>query len=144
MTTAVVDANLIVVLANPGDPRHGAVIARVAAWDREGAELHAPMLAPYEFASALTRLGAMERWSPDRLGAAWEVLYCLDITLHPLEDGVRVVTLARRLGRQSAYDAAYIALAERLEADLWTLDEKLAANAESVGFPVRVVDGERW
>ena len=54
-------------------------------------------------------------------------------------DGVRVVTLARRLGRQSSYDAAYIALAESLGAELWTLDGKLAANAETVGFPVRLV-----
>lgn len=137
--TAVLDANLVVVAANPGDPRHGAVLSRVAAWDREGADLHAPELVSYEFASALTRLAALASWSADRLRVAWEVLEDLELTLHPLEDGVRVVTLARRLGRQSAYDAAYIALAERLGAELWTLDGKLAANAESVGFPVRLV-----
>jgi len=136
---AVLDANLAVVLANPADPRHGVVLTRVAAWDREGAELHAPDLVAYEFASALTRLAALATWSADRLTAAWEVLGDLDLTLHPMEDGVRVVTLARRLGRQSAYDASYIALAEKLGAELWTLDGKLAANAESVGFPVRLV-----
>jgi predicted nucleic acid-binding protein len=73
------------------------------------------------------------------MATAWEVLEDLDLTLHPLEDGLRVVTLARRLGRQSAYDAAYIALAERLGAELWTLDGKLAANAGAVGFPVHTV-----
>ncbi|MFN2569477.1 MAG: type II toxin-antitoxin system VapC family toxin [Candidatus Dormibacteria bacterium] len=137
--TAVLDANLLVVAANPADAHHGAVIRRVAAWDREGADLHAPDLAPYEFASALTRLAALAGWPADRLAAAWEVFDHLALTMHPIGNGVRVVTLARRLGRQSAYDAAYIALAEQLGAELWTLDRKLAANAESVGFPVRVV-----
>jgi len=141
--TAVLDANLVVVLANPPDPRHGAVLSRVATWDREGADLHAPTLLPYEFASALTRLAAVVPLATDLLATAWEVLEDLDLTLHPLDDGVRVVTLARRLGRRSAYDAAYIALAERLGAELWTLDGKLAANAESVGFPVRLVSTPR-
>jgi len=139
VTVAILDANLALVLAHPGDPRHRAVLARVDAWDREGADLHAPDLVAYEFASALVRLAALASWSLERVAAAWEVLDDLALTLHPMEDGVRVVTLARRLGRQSAYDAAYIALAERLGAELWTLDGKLAANAESVGFPVRLV-----
>lgn len=137
--TAVLDANVVVVLANPQDPRHSSVLSRVAAWDREGADLHAPALLPYEFASALTRLTAVVPLTTDLMATAWEVLEDLDLTLHPLEDGLRVVTLARRLGRQSAYDAAYIALAERLGAELWTLDGKLAANAGAVGFPVHTV-----
>jgi predicted nucleic acid-binding protein len=47
--------------------------------------------------------------------------------------------LARHLGRHSAYYAAYIALAERMGVELWTLDGRLAANAESVGLPVHIV-----
>ena len=139
MNAAVLDANLVVVLANQGDPRRDAVLARITAWDREQTELHAPHLISYEFASALTRLAALADWSLERLAAAGEVLRALDITLHPMENGLRVVTLARRLGRQSGYDAAYIALAERLGAELWTLDGKLATNAATVGFPVRLV-----
>lgn len=136
---AVLDANLVVVLANPPDPRHEAVLSRVASWDRDGTDLHAPALLPYEFASALTRLGAVVPLAASLLESAWEVLENLGLTLHLLEDGARVITLARRLGRQSAYDAAYIALAERIGAELWTLDDKLAANAKSVGFPVKVI-----
>ena len=40
--------------------------------------------------------------------------------------------------RSSAYDAAYLALASELEAELWTLDGPLYRNAASVGFPVRL------
>ncbi len=62
------------------------------------------------------------------------------IRLHELEDGPAAVGLARRLGRRSAYDAAYVALAEALEADLWTLDGPLARNAAGLGLPVRLVE----
>ena len=51
----------------------------------------------------------------------------------------RVVEIAMHLRRRSAYDAAYIALAEALSADLWTFDAALARNAGPLGFGVRLV-----
>lgn len=48
--------------------------------------------------------------------------------------------MAQRLGRQSAYDAAYVVLAQELNAELWTLDGPLARNAIDVGLPVRLAD----
>jgi predicted nucleic acid-binding protein len=53
-----------------------------------------------------------------------------------LDDGEEV-----HLGRHSAYDAAYLDLAQRLGAELWTLDGSLARNAAGLGFPVRLVRG---
>ncbi len=50
----------------------------------------------------------------------------------------RLQNRAQGSGR-SAYDAAYIALATELGADLWTLDGPLARNAVSAGLPVRLV-----
>jgi hypothetical protein len=62
-------------------------------------------------------------------------------TLHaPLEAGVEVIAIAQRLGRQSAHDAAYIGLAQSLDADLWTLDGPLARNARSIGLPVQFLE----
>jgi predicted nucleic acid-binding protein len=46
--------------------------------------------------------------------------------LHQLEDGPAIVSLARRLERRSAYDAAYLVLAEHVGAELWTVDSALA------------------
>jgi predicted nucleic acid-binding protein len=46
----------------------------------------------------------------------------------------RVVEIALALKRQNAYDAAYIALAEDLGAELWTLDGPLYRNAHGLGF----------
>ena len=54
-----------------------------------------------------------------------------------------MVEIALGLRRQSAYDAAYIALAENLDAPLWTLDGPLYRNAVDRGFPVYLLDGSQ-
>jgi hypothetical protein len=46
----------------------------------------------------------------------------LPIVYHPLSDGPSVVRATLALQRRSAYDAAYLALAEDLDAELWTFD----------------------
>jgi len=61
------------------------------------------------------------------------------IELHSLKNGPDVVQIALGLGRTSAYDAAYIAQAQQLDAELWTLDGPLARNALGRGLPVRLV-----
>jgi predicted nucleic acid-binding protein len=63
----------------------------------------------------------------------------LPITLHTLQDGPATIELAGRLARHSGYDAAYVALAQSLGADLWTLDGPLARNAGGLGLPVKLI-----
>jgi len=47
--------------------------------------------------------------------------------------------IAHSLGRRKAYDAAYLALAERLDCELLTLDGPLARNATALGFRVVLI-----
>ncbi|MBI3649797.1 MAG: type II toxin-antitoxin system VapC family toxin [Acidobacteria bacterium] len=56
-----------------------------------------------------------------------------------LTDAKRVVEIARKLGRQNAYDASYLALAEKLGCELWTLDGPLYRNAIGQGFAVHLI-----
>jgi len=135
---AVIDANLLVALVT-SDPRRAMVAAQFKAWDEAKELLHAPSLILYEVANALTGLLAAELITDADLDEVWRAVVDLPITLHQLIDGPGAVRVAARLGRRSAYDAAYIALATALSAELWTLDGPLARNASGSGLPVRLL-----
>lgn len=60
----------------------------------------------------------------------------MPIVYDPLLDGSSAVRVALALERRSVYDAAYLALAQSLDAELWTLDGPLARNAKSHGYPI--------
>jgi predicted nucleic acid-binding protein len=132
----VVDANLPIVLVSK-DPRKQAVLSKFMEWIEQGVPLHAPQLMQYEIANALTRLITAKVFSESDLAKSFEYLSQLPIIYHPLSQEERVVSVALLLKRQSAYDAAYIVLAETLNAELWTLDSPLYRNAVSQGFPVK-------
>ena len=72
--------------------------------------------------------------------AAFEQFKRLPISYHSSVDGVRVIEIALQLKRQNAYDAAYLALAESLDAELWTLDTPLYRNAVGQNFRVKLLE----
>lgn len=135
----VVDANLLVALVS-GDPRGASVLRHFNDWLDGNVETHAPELTRYEFTNALARLVVAGAFPADKVGDAWDDVTLLPIRYHRMNDARRVVDVALALRRQSAYDAAYIALAEQLGAELWTLDGPLYRNAVGLGFPVKLVN----
>jgi predicted nucleic acid-binding protein len=137
---AVIDANLVVALVTR-DPRRAVVAAQFRAWGEAEESLHAPSLILYEVANALTGLLAAELIRESELDEIWGAVADLSISLHELTDAPGAIRLAIRLGRRSAYDAAYIALATALDAEVWKLDGPLAPNATGAGLPVRLLGG---
>lgn len=85
--------------------------------------LHAPVLLVYEITNAVHAATRRARLSDEVADAALDNLLACAVALHP-PDGARMLALARQFGI-SAYDAAYVAVAEHLHADLWTADRPL-------------------
>ncbi len=136
----VIDASLVVALALQ-DARAPRVKELLRGWIAADVALHAPALLPYEVASGLTQAVAAGKLTPEGVAAAWQAAMDFPLTYHLLgAAGETAVAIARRLQRQSAHDAAYLALALALDAEVWTFDRKLARNAGELGYPVRLVE----
>lgn len=89
---------------------------------------------------ALAKQAAAGNLSDEAIDEAWDILDELPIVYHPLRDGPSAVRAALTLQRRSAYDAAYLALAEDLEAELWTIDGPLARNASTRGYRIHLIE----
>ena len=116
----VVDASVVleVVLRTPAASR---VEARLA----EAAEtLHAPHLIDLEVAQVVRRFCATRELSEERGEEALEDFSALKITRYP--HGVLLPRIWELRHNVTAYDGAYIALAEALSAPLLTRDEPLS------------------
>jgi len=127
----VVDASVVVAaLAETG--QRGAAAARVWA----GRDLVAPDVIGYEVLNTLRGLRLAKKLSKpeaERAVADWRLLAVETWSLATIAD--RVWALAENL---TAYDAAYVALAERLRVPLLTADKRLA-NAPGIKAEVVVV-----
>jgi predicted nucleic acid-binding protein len=136
--TIIIDASALVALI-AGEPDGPAVAERIEQWLADDCEMHAPALARYEIANVLARQVAAGRLSREDVTTGWQALEELPIVYHALVDGPAVIDAATALQRRSAFDAAYVALALSLDAELWTLDGPLARNAAGQKLPVKLI-----
>jgi len=135
----VVDANLLIALVTQ-HPQRQAVYQQFEQWADQDAILHTPDLAYSEVTNALTRMIVGRLFQLERLQTVCQELTTLPIQYHTVGFDPQVVEIALKLGRKSAYDAVYLALAQRLNAELWTLDSPLYRNAEGQGYAVHLLE----
>ncbi|MFP5450796.1 MAG: type II toxin-antitoxin system VapC family toxin [Thermoleophilia bacterium] len=118
----VVDASAVVE-AVIGTPAGDVMSGRMAMGDAVGAPAHMPA----EVVQVLRRLERARVLGPERALEAVSDLGALRVSLYSSNSLLdRIWTLRHAM---SAYDAAYVALAEALEATLITRDRRLAAAA---------------
>jgi predicted nucleic acid-binding protein len=89
-------------------------------------QLAAPALLRYELVAVLRKWVYRGLISPQQAEQALDVLLSYPVTLH-FDDALlrRGYALATDYNRPTAYDAQYLALAERLDCEFWTADERL-------------------
>jgi len=121
VSLAVVDASVLAAFYASDDPRRPAVTARLTA----GHLLLAPAHLDAEVVAALRGMGRRNAAVTERVPGALRHLAGFPIRRMPLAPLlVRMWELRNNI---TAYDAAYVALAERLASTLITCDAKLAA-----------------
>ncbi len=137
MTDVVVDASLALKwLVGEEDSEKATALLR--SWGRGGRQLVAPHLLAAEVTNALHRKvvqGDLERAQAIRL---IERLTALPFELHD-SPGLhrRALELAGELGQGASYDCHYLALAEALECELWTADDRFYRAARTAFASVR-------
>ena len=101
-------------------------------WHQAERPLVAPTLLYYEISNALHRYVIHGRLSPAEVATLLDVALRLDIVLYgDAELHRRALQLAESLSLAATYDAHYLALAERLGAEFWTADRRLARAVRS-------------
>lgn len=100
--------------------------------------LHAPQLLYYEFTAVVRKSaarGRLRHLSPDKI---LNELLRIDVILHFDKDLMRrAFAIATELNLPTAYDSQYLALAERLDCDFWTTDQRLVAATSATNLRVK-------
>lgn len=116
-----------VVIRRLTEPGNRLVHEHWDAWEAMGCQLVAPHLIRYEVTNAIHRLRQARALSNGAARDAMSLLLEMPIGLHFEEELHRgALDFAERFHLPAAYDAHYLALANRLGAELWTADRRLA------------------
>lgn len=122
-STVCVDANIVVRLVLFAEDK---IQARWKRWESDEVQFVAPSLLHYEVVNTLHQYQKHGQISAASLERALEAALGLPVDL--VDDTHihrRAMILAAQYGLPAAYDAHYLALAEWMNIELWTADEKL-------------------
>jgi predicted nucleic acid-binding protein len=116
-------------------PQSDNVHRRWTAWIEANIELLAPQLWLSEVTSTIHRVYMQKQISEQAALAALEAVLGLGVRLTAQDANLCLAAFdwATRLGQHPAYDSFYLALAERIGAEFWTADERLANRAHQTG-----------
>jgi predicted nucleic acid-binding protein len=104
-------------------------------WAQEGRDLYAPEWWLAEVVSVLRQHVYGKLISPARARDAVKDIFLLDVNRVPLDVLLcqRALDWAESIQHSRIYDAVYLALAEQLNAELWTADKRLVNAAHAAG-----------
>jgi predicted nucleic acid-binding protein len=122
-------------------PEDGQAWKLLDGWSDEGKVVCAPTLLMYELANVFYRYHRAGYLSLVTTELVLEAALGLPLRLEPHEVlSKSALRLAEALKLPSTHDAFYLALAERLNAELWSADARLHKTVGTAGPVVRLVD----
>jgi len=118
------DASIVISLVT-SETQSKEVLNLWTKWVHDDLYIVAPSLLAYEVTSALRRKVVQKIMSHDDARISLEEALSLGIDLlNPPNLSIRAFDIALHVDRPNTYDAHYLALAEMLDCDFWTVDEK--------------------
>lgn len=135
--SVVVDASLAIKWLVEEDDSDKAQ-ALLQSWVSQDVARIAPFLMPFEVANGLHRRVLRGELNINHGTRMMAQLLELELELHhPPSLHVRALELASQLRQGAAYDAHYLALAESLDCEFWTADQRFYRAANAVTGNVR-------
>jgi predicted nucleic acid-binding protein len=134
--TLVIDASLAIQAILPLADQGRDILKQVAEWHRAQMRLVAPEIWLPEAVSVIRRAIFSHIISKDEGQIVVEDIFRLGVEIIPSDQPLcqRALIWAERLGQSKAYDSFYLALAERMDARLWTSDWRLFNRAQQLGI----------
>ncbi|HIE37557.1 MAG TPA: PIN domain-containing protein [Anaerolineales bacterium] len=131
----VIDANIAIWAILPVLTADVDALEQFVEWRRAGVRLVAPALWLAECVSVVRGCVHAGLISSQEGRLAIDDLFALEVEALPMDEEVcrAAFEWAERLGQARAYDGFYLALAERMGAQMWTADKGLARRAQEMG-----------
>jgi len=129
--TVVVDANILIAFGLADEPLHTQANQILSAWQTAGERLTAPRLFRSEITAVVRKVVYQGRMTPEQGRTMLAQLLIYPVEFHE-DDALlkEAYELAVRFNRPRAYDSQYMALADRLQCDFWTADERLVNSTQ--------------
>ena len=134
-SAVVIDASAAIRGFLPVKDDQSDILRRFATWRRSGIQILAPEIWLPEVISTIRKAVYSQLLTEDEGHKAVEDVFQMgvDIVLSDLDLCQNALRWATRLGQSKAYDGFYLALAEKLSAELWTADLRLSNQASQIG-----------
>ncbi|NJK58216.1 MAG: type II toxin-antitoxin system VapC family toxin [Pleurocapsa sp. SU_5_0] len=138
-----VDANFIVRLLS--DPPNALSYSNLwRQWKSSGDRIIAPTIFCYEVTNVFHRMSLAGQILPEVAEQLLEDAFNLEIILYGDRDlHKRAFALARTLNLSAAYDAHYLALSERFDAEFYTSDKRLFNSVKETITSIHLVTQNR-
>ncbi|OQY46392.1 MAG: hypothetical protein B6242_07990 [Anaerolineaceae bacterium 4572_78] len=100
---------------------------KVKEWHTKDVTIFVPRLWQYEVVSVMQKIIKLGNMKREDAQQNLDLIFTFDVKYIALGENEhnRVLYWAEQLNQNQAYDASYLALAERLHAEFWTADKRL-------------------